>query len=220
MPFSVGARDVGCFVWVRKTDGVLKQRLPQEAEAFPTQNPPQPPRDQHKPTATEYIDNHSSILICPLDILFAKKGPRRGASAQKSTQHYWTSQGSHKGLSIDAGGAEGWHRSKSLAWGGGGREDEGGVEVEEGWSIWSTRCAVGKDERVSAKGSKMVNMNGWFGKNSSSKKISDVTSTSAASDSSQEHINACSQLLNHLLYYVNCLYSVRWGEGLFVGRLS
>lgn len=121
MPFSVGARDVGCFVWVRKTDGVLKQRLPQEAEAFPTQNPPQPPRDQHKPTATEYIDNHSSILICPLDILFAKKGPRRGASAQKSTQHYWTSQGSHKGLSIDAGGAEGWHRSKSLAWGGGQR---------------------------------------------------------------------------------------------------
>lgn len=204
---------------MRKTDGVLKQRLPQEAEAFPTQNPPQPPRDQHKPTATEYIDNHSSILICPLDILFAKKGPRRGASAQKSTQHYWTSQGSHKGLSIDAGGAEGWHRSKSLAWG-------GTEKMKEGWRLKRDEASEVQDVLWGRMRESLQRETRWWTwmdglvKNSSSKKISDVTSTSAASDSSQEHINACSQLLNHLLYYVNCLYSVRWGEGLFVGRLS
>lgn len=49
-----------------------------EIKFRPPPHPPGSERAQCKPTAAESIDNHSSILICPPDILFAESGPRRG----------------------------------------------------------------------------------------------------------------------------------------------
>lgn len=85
----------------------------------------------HRPTVTEYKDNHSGFLIRPLNILLPRRAPG-GASDQKSTQHYWTSRGSHKRLSIDVDRAEGWWRSKSLAWG---KQRRWRREEEKGWRI-------------------------------------------------------------------------------------
>lgn len=112
MPFSVRAQlnDLVMRVYfyspalrMRKIDDILKLHLLLEGEsqnlsmwlspsihghchtAYPAVQPPRTPERPHcKPTATESIDNHSGILICPLNILFAKTGPWRGVSP-KST---------------------------------------------------------------------------------------------------------------------------------------
>ena len=79
---------------MREIDDALKWHLLQKAETKSLHVDLFPPLSHSLPllyitapkaTATESKDNHSGVLICPLDILFAKKGPWRGLSPKEHT---------------------------------------------------------------------------------------------------------------------------------------